>query len=136
MGKATKWFRSLLGLKKPDAPSPSQTAPPHSDHKTPKRRWSFVKSYREKDRHAPNNFGLNEPRPNGAVDAKHHAVAVAAAAAAVESAQVVLRMTSSGRSTASGKANDVVHVSRCGFWNGEEWAAVKIQSCFRAYLVS
>ncbi|KAM7531253.1 hypothetical protein LguiB_034663 [Lonicera macranthoides] len=132
MGKATKWFRSLLGLKKPDAPSPSQPAPPHSDHKPPKRRWSFVKSYREKDRHATNYFGLNEPRPNGAVDAKQHAVAVAAAA--VESAQVVLRMTSSGRSMASAKANDVAHISRGGFRNGEEWAAVKIQSRFRAYL--
>lgn len=38
MGKASKWFRGLLGLKRPDSPSPKE-----------KRRWTFVKSYREKD---------------------------------------------------------------------------------------
>ncbi|XP_027913262.1 protein IQ-DOMAIN 14-like [Vigna unguiculata] len=44
MGKASKWFRSLLALKRPD--SPSAAAPKE------KRRWSFVKSYREKDHSA------------------------------------------------------------------------------------
>nr|KYP67259.1 Protein IQ-DOMAIN 14 [Cajanus cajan] len=44
MGKASKWFRGLLGLRRAD--SPSATAPKE------KRRWSFVKSYREKDRNA------------------------------------------------------------------------------------
>ncbi|KAK7406168.1 hypothetical protein VNO78_07788 [Psophocarpus tetragonolobus] len=44
MGKASKWFRGLLGLKRPDSPSPTVPKPPKE-----KRRWSFVKSYREKD---------------------------------------------------------------------------------------
>ncbi|KOM44731.1 hypothetical protein LR48_Vigan06g003700 [Vigna angularis] len=44
MGKASKWFRAILALKRPDSPSATAPKPPKD-----KRRWSFVKSYREKD---------------------------------------------------------------------------------------
>ncbi|KAL8503285.1 hypothetical protein ACS0TY_022142 [Phlomoides rotata] len=44
MGKASKWFKALLGFKKPD-PSNNPSQKPHS-----KRRWSFALSHRGKDR--------------------------------------------------------------------------------------
>ncbi|XWS49891.1 hypothetical protein CRYUN_Cryun12cG0042000 [Craigia yunnanensis] len=117
MGKAFKWFRSILGLKKPDAHhQPSSSKPPHKD----KRRWSFVKFYREKDssatpntKHAATNSSTNSninPKSsslygdqkqqkdsvsfvdtNGGcevMDPNKHAIAVAAATAAVAEAAV------------------------------------------------
>ena len=149
MGKASKWFRGLLGLKKADAPAPSPApapAPARLDAKSVKRRWSFVKSYREKDhtaRHANDRrgalYGETPPAPAYAdgADPNKHAIAVAAAAAAVAEAAVaaaqaaaaVVRLTSSGRSAAPS-----VYVST-GFSEREEWAVLKIQSLFRGYLV-
>ncbi|MED6119171.1 IQ-domain [Stylosanthes scabra] len=46
MGRATKWFRGLFGLRRS-----SDSAAPHKD----KRRWSFVNSYREKNLHHHQN---------------------------------------------------------------------------------
>lgn len=48
MGKASKWFRGLLGLIKPEYNSSHSPSPKPPKEK---RRWSFVKSYREKDHH-------------------------------------------------------------------------------------
>lgn len=132
MGKATKWFRGLLGLNKNplDSISPSTKPSP----KLPKqRRWSFVKSYRQKPHHSPPDLFSGD-----GVDPGKHAIAVAAATAAVADAAVkaaqaaaaVVRLTSGGRSTASGR-NIIV-----SFGIREEFAAIKIQSNFRAYLVS
>lgn len=147
MGKASKWFRGLLGLKKNDAPAPSPApAPARLDAKAVKRRWSFVKSYREKDhpaRHANDRrgalYGETHPPPTYAdgVDPNKHAIAVAAATAAVAEAAVaaaqaaaaVVRLTSSGRSAAPS-----AYVS-AGFSARDEWAAIRIQSLFRGYLV-
>ncbi|RDX72071.1 Protein IQ-DOMAIN 31, partial [Mucuna pruriens] len=113
MGRASKWFRGLLGLKKTEYTS-SPAKPPKE-----KRRWSFVKSYTEKD----NN---NNASP------QHHAMAVAAATAAVaeaavaaaEAAAVVVRLTSS-----SGRCADAGPVRI-----RQHWAAVKIQAAFRGCL--
>ncbi|KAB2070938.1 hypothetical protein ES319_A08G189600v1 [Gossypium barbadense] len=146
MDKASKWFRSILGLKRRD----SHKQPPSS-----KRRWSFVKSYREKDSSAVSTAtsslrGLQQPLEDSvsvvdansgydAVDDNNdHAIAVAAATAAVaeaavaaaQAAAVVVRLTgSSGRCA----RDPVAHVSN-SYWAGEELAAVKIQSTFRGYL--
>ncbi|KAK7346604.1 hypothetical protein VNO80_21127 [Phaseolus coccineus] len=120
MGKASKWFRGLLGLKKTEH-STSPTKPPKE-----KRRWSFVKSYTEKD----NNTGATCPQQGS--NGSKHAMAVAAATAAVaeaavaaaEAAAVVVRLTSSsGRCADAGPTRIRQH-----------WAAVKIQAAFRGCL--
>ncbi|KAI4370057.1 hypothetical protein MLD38_018442 [Melastoma candidum] len=41
MGRASRWFRNFLGLKKPTDPAPTSSS---SLHVREKRRWSFVKS--------------------------------------------------------------------------------------------
>lgn len=103
-----------------------------------------MRSYREKDhtRHANDRRGAlyGEPHPPSAyadgVDPNKHAIAVAAATAAVAEAAVaaaqaaaaVVRLTSSGRSAAPS-----AYVS-AGFSAREEWAVIKIQSLFRGYL--
>ncbi|KAA8521990.1 hypothetical protein F0562_012696 [Nyssa sinensis] len=152
MGKAARWFRGLLGIKKEESPSQSSAATKtRSEPKPAKKRWSFVKSYSGKDRTEKHPDDRRDSRPDvlsqssggyadGGVDPNKHAIAVAAATAAVAEAAVaaaqaaaaVVRLTSSGRST--GTSNTVAYVSssRCGI--REEWAAVKIQSHFRAYL--
>ncbi|KAJ0105967.1 hypothetical protein Patl1_18692 [Pistacia atlantica] len=92
MGKASKWFRTILGLKKSD--------PSSSSSSKDKRRWSFVKSYREKHYHnnatsAKHNslyaqeLPLTDATPSSeGQDANKHAIAVAAATAAVAEAAV------------------------------------------------
>ncbi|XP_052490908.1 protein IQ-DOMAIN 22 isoform X2 [Gossypium raimondii] len=146
MDKASKWFRSILGLKRRD----SHKQPPSS-----KRRWSFVKSYREKDSSAVSTAtsslrGLQQPLEDSvsvvdansgydAVDDNNdHAIAVAAATAAVaeaavaaaQAAAVVVELTGSNGRCAR---DPVAHISN-SYGAGEELAAVKIQSTFRGYL--
>lgn len=132
MGKASKWFRSLLGLKRPD--SSSTFAATSSNLKPPKdkRRWSFVKSYRESTSAKSGAGGHSVPPSGHVVDGVYpdkHAIAVAAATAAVaeaavaaaQAASAVVKLTSSS--------------TRC-IGNREEWAVIKIQSAFRGCLVS
>lgn len=123
MGKASRWFRGLLRFKKPDSI-------PDPDQKPLKKKWSFVKSHKEKSSDGAVLTSENDS------EASKHAIAVAAATAAVAEAAVaaaqaaaaVVKLTSSGRSTTiSGGAS---------YGNHEKRAAVKIQSHFRAYLVS
>ncbi|PON58353.1 IQ motif, EF-hand binding site [Parasponia andersonii] len=143
MGKASKWFRGLFGLKKTS--SPSSTSRPSSKDK---RRWSFIKSYREKDHpndtpkfvvydqaHDRTANDTNRSAAAASVDHDRHAIAVAAATAAVAEAAVaaaqaaaaVVRLTRDGGGGGAVKMNTVANVS-------EEWAAVKIQSAFRGCL--
>ncbi|CAI8609726.1 unnamed protein product [Vicia faba] len=115
MGKASRWFRGFLGLKKPDYASTDQKPPKE------KRRWSFVKSYREQQQQHHNSHvhvdNINNNKQAIAVAAATAAAAEAAVAAAKAAADVV-RFNSS---------NGIVRLR-------EQWAAVKIQAAFRASL--
>lgn len=140
MGKASKWFRAVLGLKKPDPPLDH----PQTTRSKDKRRWSFVKSRREKDHDHQQRQQDIEASKTGVLygqefeeDPNKHAVAVAAATAAVAEAAVaaaqaaaeVVRLTSSGRCV----NNSVANVSG-SLGLREDLAAVKIQAAFRGYL--
>ncbi|KAI3756452.1 hypothetical protein L1987_56272 [Smallanthus sonchifolius] len=128
MGKTSRFFKSLFGFNTTDS-TPSRRS---ESNKQLKRRWSFVKSRQGTSRppshrnpsksidgtslHRYHNPQADE-ESNTALAAATAAVVDAAVATAQAAAEVV-RMTS--RTTAYG-----VH---------EELAAIKIQSCFRAYL--
>ncbi|CAI9772715.1 unnamed protein product [Fraxinus pennsylvanica] len=143
MGKASKWFLGLIGFKKPDP-----------DHKPTKKKWTFVKSSKDKDHSQiltpeKSQHGVVPLNPSGETesDASKHAIAVAeataavaeAAVAAAQAAAAVVELTSSGSTTdsaVSGCVNMSARVSQmaAGYGNREDLAAVMIQSHFRAYL--
>ncbi|KAK7366788.1 hypothetical protein VNO80_08785 [Phaseolus coccineus] len=102
MGKASKWFRGLLGFKRQDSPSTTAPKPPKE-----KRRWSLVKSYREKDHSAVDHHA---PPTSGGHSSGH-----------VESADPNLA--------------SLTAVTVVGGVSREEWAAVKIQAAFRGSLL-
>lgn len=132
MGKASRWFRGLLGLKKSDSSSPSSRQPPPPPYRE-KRRWSFVKSHKDRDdRDLHNSYCELE---NDGVDPERQVIAVAPATAAVSEAAIAAAQ-------AAACAVTLMSSGRCfppyavGAGDREEWAALKIQSAFRGYLVS
>ncbi|KAA8541734.1 hypothetical protein F0562_022886 [Nyssa sinensis] len=136
MGKATRWLRGLLGMKK----EKERTENSNSCDRKEKKRWSFGKSARDSGvvGQIPLNMPANIPLRDSAwlrsyiseteKEQNKHAIAVAAATAAAadaavaaaEAAVAVVRLTSHGRGTLFGAR--------------ERWAAVKIQAVFRGYL--
>lgn len=122
MGKASRWFRGFLGLKKPEHGSTDQKPPKE------KRRWSFVKSYREEEEQPLQHHNshvtfstehVNNDNKQAIAVAAATAAAAEAAVAAAKAAADVVRFNSS---------NGVVRIR-------EQWAAVKIQAAFRGSLV-
>ncbi|KAM7483793.1 hypothetical protein LguiB_008376 [Lonicera macranthoides] len=125
MGKATRWLRGLLGMKKGKENVDNSDS---GDWKE-KKRWSFPKSG-----HTPANIPAKDSAwmisySETEKEQNKHAIAVAAATAAAADAAVaaaqaavaVVRLTSHGRGTL--------------FKGGRErWAALKIQTIFRGYL--
>ncbi|KAG9451676.1 hypothetical protein H6P81_004580 [Aristolochia fimbriata] len=136
MGRMGRWFRGLLGGNKPGSEW--------------KKKWGFAK-YSFGRRHKGGSGSPVEERRGSsyreggssssspaliyvdAVDPNKHAIAVAAATAAVAEAAVaaaqaaaaVVRLTSSGRGRSASASTSVAD---------QDWAAVKIQAAFRAYL--
>ncbi|GKV27194.1 hypothetical protein SLEP1_g36392 [Rubroshorea leprosula] len=142
MGKATRWLRGLLGMKKEKVKEQRENPNSVYNDKKEKKRWSFVKS--GKDSNALSQIPVNIPGnipvaeadwlrsylAQSEKDQNKHAIAVAAATAAAADAAVaaaqaavaVVRLTSNGRGLSL-------------FSGGRErWAAVKIQTVFRGYL--
>jgi hypothetical protein len=130
MGKAARWFRSLLGGgggKKDQQGRPAAVPPPQQDRK----RWSFARSSRDSvDSAAAAAIAsaaeaawlksLHGAEQTGTRAQSKHAMAVAAAQAAVQ----VGRLTSQGPGFAGGLDP-----------RGRAAAAVKIQTAFRGFLV-
>lgn len=126
MGKAARWFRSLLSSKKSQESYPAKEKKKKSKSNSADTSVKF-KNHVEDPLASPYVEGLDANRHAIAVAAATAAVAEAALAAAQAAAQVV-RLTSGG-----GSARSAPYVS------GDRrsvLAAVKIQSAFRAYLVS
>ncbi|KAI3458184.1 hypothetical protein Pfo_014847 [Paulownia fortunei] len=129
MGKTGKWFRSLLSSKKSPAGSSSTEAALPAKENKKKSKWALSKSA---DNKFKNEDPLASPYVEG-LDANKHAIAVAAATAAVaeaalaaaQAAAEVVRLTSgSGRNVTAYISSDRRRVA----------ASIKIQSAFRAYL--
>ncbi|KAL0425018.1 UNVERIFIED_CONTAM: hypothetical protein Sradi_1036600 [Sesamum radiatum] len=134
MGKATRWLRGLLGLKK-DKQNVDSNA--NSGGKMEKRRWSFVKP--AKDSGGLAQIPVHVPPADAAwlrslvadseKEQNKHAIAVAAATAAAADAAVaaaqaavaVVRLTSQGR-----EARKALRALR---------GLVKLQALVRGYLV-
>ncbi|CAA0820527.1 IQ-domain 22 [Striga hermonthica] len=140
MGKASRWFRGLLGLRTSDPGRDHPHRPPPASRK----RWSFTWPDGDKDRQRSRPAVAPGGGDSGD-DSTKHAIAVAAGTAAVAEAAVaaaqaaaaVVHLTSSGRSIPTTRAARA-QVSGRGAHYGDrwEWAAVIVQSHFRAYLVS
>ncbi|XP_031104617.1 protein IQ-DOMAIN 31-like [Ipomoea triloba] len=136
MGKATRWLKGLLGMKKD-----KENVDNFSNYadKKEKKRWSFgrpSKDLGDVGSQIPASFAadrswLGAYMAESEKDRNRHAIAVAAATAAAADAAVaaaqaavaVVRLTSQGRGGGA-----VFNVGR------EKWAAVKIQSFFRGFL--
>ena len=138
MGKATRWLKGILGMKKDKEKERENldSSSSVSSDKREKKRWSFAKS---RDSNVTPQILENIPVKDASwlrsylseteKEQTKHAIAVAAATAAAADAAVaaaqaavaVVRLTSHGRGLIGGK---------------EKWAAVKIQTVFRGFLVS
>lgn len=139
MGRATRWLKGLFGIKKDKENS-------NSNNRRDKKWCSTIGSNSGRDSVAlchnpgtiPPNISVAEAAwlksyysTESEKEQNKHAIAVAAATAAAADAAVaaaqaavaVVRLTSHGRGTIFGGGH-------------ERWAAVKIQTFFRGYLVS
>lgn len=125
MGRATRWFKGLFGSKKEKAPSDpsfqssdlctkrSTSANSHLKPTVDSAAW--MRSYIAHSDKEQNNHAI-------AVAAATAAAADAAVAAA-QAAVAVVRLTSNGRGTLFGGGR-------------KRWAALKIQSVFKGFLVN
>lgn len=146
MGRAARWLKGLLGMKKEKDPlelpsSDTNTTRP-ADRKD-KRRWSFGKSLKDAspNSHVPANLPPNISPADSAwlrsylaetdKEQNKHAIAVAAATAAAADAAVAAAQAAVAvvRLTSKGSGGQL-------FGKRERWAAMKIQTVFRGYLVS
>ena len=148
MGKATKWLKGIFGIKNQNKDAQKYPNYESGDRK----RASFGHSGRKKSglgnnpTTAPPNISHSEAAwlksyyEESEKEQSKHAIAVAAATAAAADAAVaaaqaavaVVRLTSQGRGTMFTGSGGGVGVGA----GADKWAAVKIQTTFRRYLVT
>lgn len=153
MGRASRWLRNLLRGKKDAGNGVEKKGGQSPYQKVEKRRWSFARLGRECSDGSPpmdQVTAVMEKPPirisyyeeTTDVEKKKHAIAVAAATAAAADAAVVaahaavavVKLTRQhGRGTVYGSSRSS---SSSGISGGERWAAVKIQTSFRGFLVT
>ncbi|KAF8027606.1 hypothetical protein BT93_E0499 [Corymbia citriodora subsp. variegata] len=135
MGKATRWLKAMLGMRKEKFVLDSACSV--SSDKKETKRWSFSKSGRDSDAvskyRASSSISdagwLKSYVAEATKGQNEQAIAVAAATAAAanaavaaaEAAAAVVKLTSHGRGTMPGSGR-------------RRWAAVKIQTAFRGFL--
>ncbi|KAH6832106.1 IQ-domain 26 [Perilla frutescens var. hirtella] len=140
MGKATRWLKGLLGMKKDKENVDTNS---NSSERREKKRWSFAKS--GKDAGVLNQIPDNIPAPDSAwlrsyiadteKDQNKHAIAVAAATAAAADAAVAAAQAAVAvvKLTSQGKGGMFTVGSGSGS-RREKWSAIKIQTVFRGFL--
>ncbi|KAK9666032.1 hypothetical protein RND81_14G154800 [Saponaria officinalis] len=117
MGKATKWLKSLLGMKKHQEKEKTKT-PKNNENEKNQSKW--FKEY-------VNGDADSEQRKHAIAVATATAAAADAAVAAAQAAVAVVRLTSQGRGGGGGGLFCSVGGRHC-------CAASKIQAFFRGYL--
>ncbi|CAI9774114.1 unnamed protein product [Fraxinus pennsylvanica] len=125
MGRANKWFHSLLGSKKPPSASSSSPAPEKK-----KSKWGLLKSSTSIVFKNEEENQLTSPYAE-TLDANKHAIVVAAATAAVAQAALAAAKAAAEAVKLTGGSKSRSAAMFVRHW---EWAAIKIQSAFRAYL--
>ncbi|CAO2814751.1 unnamed protein product [Amaranthus hypochondriacus] len=137
MGKATKWLKSLLGMKKQNDKEKMVKSVTNEDLKREKiarveGRWSFTKHTKEKVKEKQNVWFNRDFISESEKEQTKHAIAVAAATAAAADAAVAAAQAAVAvvRLTSHGHGRDTL------FSNGgkHRWAALKIQTHFKGYL--
>ena len=135
MGRASRWLKSILGLKNQNDKEKMTKSMKNEDVKREKRgkiegRWSFTKATKEnvrekeKDRYRNHTCDSEKEQTKHAIAlAAATAAAADAAVAAAQAAVAVVRLTSHGRGALFSNGGKYV------------WAAVRIQTHFRGYLV-
>ena len=154
MGKASKFFKALFSFKPSD---PTHQPPSRSDvNKQPTRRWSFIKSNKDELHHHHHHNNSDTFNPSLSLSRNtplHHSTAQSAAddrtttstthVIAVDVDPATTKLADAVVTTAHAAAEVVRMTSktsktntRYGYGLRKEWAAIKIQTYFRGYLVS
>ncbi|KAJ9179258.1 hypothetical protein P3X46_011067 [Hevea brasiliensis] len=140
MGKAARWLKGFLGMKKDkekERDNVGDTSSSISSEKREKKRWSFGNSGRDNSLipQIPENLQVKdvawlrcylaeterEQNKHAIMVAAATAAAVDAVAAVAQAAVAAVRLTSNGRGTLFGGGR-------------ERWAAIKVQTVFRGFL--
>ena len=129
MGRAARWLRSLLGGKK-DTKGQKDDASTSGHDTRDRKRWSFAGPQQAASMgHSPVTAAWLSTFHDDSEEESKHAIAVAVATAAAASAAVTAAQAAMVRLKSLGTERTTPY----GIY--ERWAAVKIQTAFRCYLV-
>ncbi|URE40832.1 IQ calmodulin-binding motif family protein [Musa troglodytarum] len=129
MGRAARWLRSFLGGKK-DTKGQKDDASTSGHDTRDRKRWSFAGPRQAASMgHSPVTAAWLSTFHDDSEEESKHAIAVAVATAAAANAAVTAAQAAMVRLKSLGTERTTPYSSY------ERWAAVKIQTAFRCYLV-